>query len=336
MRKRQHAGPSTKVALDLGSTFVKMLAASDDGGRLKLAGFGMKRLAGHSAEDKVRAIRELAAESHIAVKDLAISVCGPAVQVRFISMPKMKEDELAGATKFEAEKFMPFNIDECVVDYHILRRNEHENKLDLILVAAKKDFVEGKISIVEEAGFSVRMVDVDSLAMTNAFLKNLPPSGNEKTVALMDMGSSASNLSILNGGNLCFVRTITMAGNDFDEAISRGLGVDTSSARELKTKPDAKAGEIAGIVKSAANALIDEIKLSFGYYENLYGGAVDEIYLSGGSSALIGMGEALGEAFGTKPIAWDPVNFMDVSGVDAASLETAKRYLAVASGLALR
>lgn len=336
IKKKHRSVTKVRAALDIGSFFIKAMAVSESDDAIALTGFALKRIESPSRDGVIAAVKSAAQEARITVKDVAISVSGPTVLVRFISMPKMKNDELAGAAKFEAEKFIPFNINECVVDYHILRKNERENKLDLILVAAKKEFVEEKIKMVEDAGFGVKVVDIDSLAITNAFLKAVAPSGNGKTVALIDIGSSLSNLSILSGGSLCFVRTITMAGNDFDEAISRGLGVDASSACELKVKPDARAGEIAGIVKSTANALIDEMKLSFEYYENLCGGAVDEICLSGGSSALIGIVDSLGGAFGTRPIIWDPVRFMDTSGVDAGSLEGVKRHLTVAAGLILR
>jgi type IV pilus assembly protein PilM len=335
-KKKTDAGPRIRAALDIGSSTVKILEASESGGRFSLAKYAMKDIAGRTKEEIPHVIRTLAADSRITAKEFAISVSGHAVQARFIAMPRMKEEELAGAAAFEAEKFMPFNINECVVDFHVLKAHERENKLDLVLVAAKKDYVEERIRLAEEAGFKVNVVDVDSLAIANAFLRNLSQVNNEKTAALVNIGASSANLCILKGAELCFVRTIDIGGDDFDAAISRAMGVDTASARELKMKPGEKAAEVADCARGTFNTLADETRLSFGYYENQYGRAVDEIYLSGGSSSFPGIEEIFREAFGSKPIVWNPLKFMDISGVSAGLLDNVKRYFAVAAGLVLR
>ena len=289
-------------------------------------------------EPLVEAIKSLSSEINVTAKDAAISVSGPSVIVRFVSMPKMKNDELKGAIKFEAEKHVPFSIKDCIVDYRILKTNEKEGKLEILLVAAKKDFVMSKVSIAEESGFSVSTVDVDTFAVANAFLRNpsLAPAG--KTAALLDIGSSFTNVGIVRDGVLCFARDIAIGGNDFNQVISKELNVDTKSAEELKISPADKLQEILACTKGITNNLLDDTRLSLSYYENQSGRGVDEICICGGSSGLPGLETLFQEAFESKPIFWDPLSSLDKSkgGFDTALVEKMKSSFAVAVGLALR
>jgi type IV pilus assembly protein PilM len=271
------------------------------------------------------------------VNEAAISVSGPAVIERFISLPKMDEESLKSAIKFEAEKFIPFDINECVLDHKVLGKDERENKINVLLVAVKRDHLMSRIKITEEAGLEARVVDVDILAASNAFLKCFknPP---EKTMAVLNIGASFTNVSILRGESIFFARDLAIGGNDFNAAISRLLGIDEKSAEELKTNPNDRVQDVAGCVKPVLNSLFDEVKLSFSYYENQTGKGIDEIYVSGGSSNITGLAEAFSENFGSKPSAWNPMHFADISlqGPDKDVLEKSGNSFAVAMGLALR
>ena len=118
-----------------------------------------------------------------------VAVSGPAVIVRFISMPKMRDEELKSAVRFEAEKFIPFNINDCLLDFQVLRKNEKEGKLDMVLVAAKRDLIVSKVETAQAAGFTVRAVDVDSFALANSFARAVKPAApGEKTCAVVNIG----------------------------------------------------------------------------------------------------------------------------------------------------
>lgn len=327
-----------KVGLDIGSHSIKVAEISEGPGKLSLASFGMKIIASPTKESIASGIKALADESRLSTKDLNISISGSAVIVRFLSMPRMKDEDLRSAMKFEAEKFMPFNMSDCVVDFHILRKVTEENKLDILLAAAKKGYVEERIKLVEGAGFSVRVVDVDSFAIINSFLKNFPAPAEDKTFALLNIGATMTNLSILHNDSICFARDIATGGNDFNLAISKALNIDPASAEEVKLSPKDNLAALIACTKAAITTMLDELRLSFSYYENQCGRNVDEIYLSGGSSALAGLEDHLEEALGIRPKIWDPFQFLnkDSLAADINILDNVKNYFAVSVGLALR
>ncbi len=336
--KKDHLKVKNRVGLDIGSSSVKMVEVATSGENSSLVCLGMKKASSSIRAPLVEAIKSLSDEIKITAKDAAISVSGPSVIVRFVSMPKMRDDELKGAIRFEAEKHVPFPLNDCMVDHQILRKNDKEGKLEILLVAAKKDFVMNKVSIAEESGFSVSVVDVDTFAVANAFLKSPSRTAVGKTAALLNIGSSVTNVGIVKDGVLCFSRDIAIGGNDFSQAISRALSIDIKSAEDVKLAPKDKLQDIIVCTKSVTNNLLDDTRLSLNYYENQSGRGVDEICVSGGSSAVFGLEVLFQEAFESKPILWDPLESLNKSrgGLNMEYIDKMKSSFAVAVGLALR
>ena len=328
-----------KLGIDIGSCAIKIIQASGPADRPAVTAIGFKSIVGMNTQEISDALKSLAAEVHVSLKSAAISLSGPSVIVRFISLPKMDEVALKSAIRYEAEKFIPYNISDCVIDFQTLRKDDKENKLNVLLVAAKKESVQEKMNLVERAGFSTRVIDIDSFAAANAFMRNHSPTDPNKSYAVLNIGGVHTNVSILKGDLIYFARDIVVGGNDFTSAVSKRLGIDQKSAEELKLlPPQEKKTEIADCVRGVFNDLLDEIKLSFGYYENQAGKGIDEIYVSGGASNITDLEQVFEETLGSKPIFWNPMGFMDTSAgsIDADFLEKTKNCFSVAAGLVLR
>jgi len=327
-----------RIGLDIGSGSIKVLEVTRQEGSEVLSGLGLKKVADASKDGLANAIKDLANEANISAREVSISVSGPSVIVRFIVMPKMSEDDLKSALRFEAEKLIPFNMNDCVMDFQTLKKDRPDNKQDILLAAARKDFILERIEAVESAGFSVRKVDVDGFALANAFLANFPHQEKEKTVTLLNIGTTVTNLSILSNGAILLTRDIIIGGKDIDEMIAKTLNISKGAAEELKLAPKDKAAEVTSSSRAVLNNLFDDVKLSFNYYENQCGRGVDELYVSGGSSGFAGLEAAFQEAFGMKPVFWDPLKFLISNSpkIDIRAFEKTKNCFAVAAGLALR
>jgi type IV pilus assembly protein PilM len=304
-----------------------------------LVTFGIKKIIGSSQDAIATSIKSLTEELGISAKDVSIAVSGPSLIVRLISMPKMTDEELTSAVRFETEKFIPFDINDCILDFQILNKEaKDKGSVDILLAAAKKEHVWQKIKTVQDAGFAVKTVDVDILAMANAFLKNFPSLDKTKNFALVNIGASSTELSILLGDRPVFVREVMMGGNELSAAIAKKTGLSPEQSEELLLSPKERLAEVVGCAKAAITNLIDEVRLSFGYHENQSGRAVDEIYISGGGSRMAGLEDGFHEAFGSKPRYWDPFQVLDKSSphINAEVLEKTKHSFCVAVGLALR
>lgn len=328
----------TRVGLDIGKSVVKLLEIESFGDRSFLTRIGFKKLADSSKETLTDSIKSLAEELRLTTKEVGLSVSGPSTIVRFVSMPKMREDELKGAIKFEAEKHIPFAIEDCVIDYQVLKKDDKDNKIEILLVAAKKVFILEKMAVAEECGFSVDLIDVDPFAVANSFLRNFNNYDPGKSAAILNIGASLTNVSIVRGGILRFSRDITMGGTDFTAAIAKGFNIDPNASEEIKLSPGSRLQDVVNCTKNTLNSLFDELRLSLSYYENQSGSPIDEVYVCGGASLLAGLESAFYEAFELKPLFWDPLQFLDVSKL-SQNTELAKnmpKSFAVAAGLAIR
>jgi type IV pilus assembly protein PilM len=326
-----------KLALDIGSDSIKLLEVGFSD-KSVLNAIGFKKLPDRTGSGITESIKSLIEETNSKVEDANIGLSGASVIVRLISMPKMKDAELKNAIKFEAEKFISFNIEDCILDSQILSKNDSEGKLNVLLAAAKKSYVTERIKAVEAAGLSVALIDVDVFALANSFLKNFPSADPAKSFALINIGASAINLNIMRASTIGFARDMAMGANDFISVISKRLGVELRSAEDLKAVPADKAQDMLNHARQALAGFIDEARMSFSYYENQSGAGIDEIYVSGGAASIPGVAESLEENFGSKPVIWNPLQFLDMSSgkADPKIIENMKSSFAVASGLALR
>ncbi|MDD5431370.1 MAG: type IV pilus assembly protein PilM [Candidatus Omnitrophica bacterium] len=289
-----------------------------------------------------------------------ISVSGPATVIRYVNFPKMNKDELKQALKFEAQKHIPFSISEINLDGVILKDDLPDGKMLVLLAAVKKDIVSQRLKLLEEASLRPNLIDIDSVALINAFNFNYDAeeSLKNKVVALLNIGAATSNLNIVENGMPRLSRDIHIAGSNLTKKIMDTLGLEFNNAEELKLNPD----KVQAIAKSPAqvqasstslpakqpdkiNAIVDsvlvslaaEIRTSFDYYESQSTSAVSKIFISGGGSKMSGLREALSAFLGIEVEIWDPLKQMVLpQNLDAQKLKEISSQLPVAIGLALR
>lgn len=273
---------------------------------------------------------------------LNISCCGPQTVLRYINFPKMDKEELRQALKFEAQKHIPFSLTEMNLDGYILKDDLPENKMLVLIAAVKKEFINQRIKLIEEAGFKINIVDIDSIALVNAFNFNYPPDNapSQKAVALLNIGSSVSSLDILERGIPYLSRDIHIAGSNFTQRITDVLSVDLKAAEELKVnlgKEDEMSKKTQVALEPVLSNLNDEIRVSFDYYENQGSSTVSKIFLSGAGSSLWGLKDALANSLSIEVEYWDTLRKINLSkNIDSQKIKTVASKLAVAVGLALR
>lgn len=294
--------PKGKIGLDIGTSSVKalMLTPQKQGGS-ELTFFAVEPIDGERTKEKaVQAIKRAVGASGVKTQKVVISVSGQAVVVRQVLFPKMSNEELKSAIQYEAEKHIPFNINEVYLDAQIIDEKAEDSKMKVIIVAAKKELVDEHLVYIKEAGFEVDAIDSDSIAVANAFIFSNPGLGKEKTAALINIGASMTNICILKNEILNFVRDIP---------------IEAKNLENLET----------------------QIRLSFDYYENQFGKGIDGIYISGGGSKEQGIAERLTQAFGIETLIWDPTKNLTISAkVNNQALKEVSSQMAVCIGLALR
>jgi type IV pilus assembly protein PilM len=337
------------VGLDIGSQFIKAveLVYLPKTNSYALSGYAYQEIApGENIKEILKKIWETQ-ELHTTKVVTAIS--GRSVIVRYITMPEMSDEELKNAIQYEASKYIPFEIDEVMIDCLHLPHIKKEQKsagptkdMSVLLVAAKRDKLEEHINLLEESGLWPITIDVDCFALGNSFeikqLNNPPSNITNKVSALIDIGAMKTNVNIMSELQVCFTREIYIGGKDFTESTSKKMGISEKEAEEIKKNPGLKFEEVKDYISSLLDDLTHEIRLSFDYFEHQFDKPIDDIYLSGGSSLLQGLEESFEATFNKKPIRWDPCESFEIMSekIDPVELKKKASQLIIATGLAAR
>ena len=338
------------VGLDVGSFSVKLVELKEKkGGEFQLQRVGIEPLSPEAIVDGsimdsslvVDAIQKLGDETSVKNGNYATSLSGHSVIIKKIDLPPMAPEELAESIQWEAEQYIPFDINDVKLDYVLLSENGGGEQMEVLLVAVKRDKVNDYVSVISQAGRVPAIVDVDAFAIQNAYEANydLDPM---KVVALVNMGSSVTNINILARGTTVFWRDISFGGNQFTEALQREFNLSFDQAEELKRgRPvDRYSSADAGpVIESVSGEMAGEIQKTFDFFGATSSeGAVDQLVLSGGCALTPGLQQALQERFGVPIELMDPLRRVTYKESDFNSewLQSIAPMIAVAVGLALR
>ncbi len=334
-RKRK----AVKIGLDLGSSSIKIVKLEHSNKKFILQNFIFKDIP-QPRSDISSLLKNTLQEFAVENSTLSISLSGQNVITRYISIPIMNRNELKYALKFEAQKYIPFSIEEVNLDGHILRQDQKTGKMLILVAAARKEFVNQNIKSIQNLGFKVKVVDIDSLVLVNTFNFNYSQDEFVKnnTIALLNIGASITNLSILEQGMPCLSRDIHIAGNNFTDRIADNLGLDFKTAEELKIKTTKdNLDKIKLSLETVLSQLAHEVRSSFDYYESQSIASVKRIYISGGGSLLTSLIENLNNLLGIEIINWDPLSNLEFrEGLDLTKIKAKSPQLPVAIGLAMR
>ena len=340
------------VGLDIGSSAVKAVELKTAGKNVKVVAFAIQPVPPDSIVDGAiidgaavaEAIRRVFENKAFKTKEVAASLSGNAVIVKKINLPVMTEAELAESIYWEAEQYIPFDIQDVNLDYQILDAGtgaESSGTMDVLLVAAKKEKIADYTGVISQAGRVPVIVDVDAFALQNAYEVNygLEPG---QVVVLLNAGASAININIVTGDQSVFTRDISMGGNSYTEAVQKELNLPFESAEQLKCGhpvDGVTVEEVTPVLHAMTENVLLEIQKTFDFFKaTASSDRIDRIVLSGGASRVDGFVQALQERFSTTVEMFDPFKKIafDPGKLGIEDVEALAPSAAVAVGLALR
>ena len=338
------------VGLDIGSSAVKAIEVKPAGKAYKVSAFGTEPIPPDSIVDGaiidgtavVDAIRRLFDSKKIKTKDVAASLSGNAVIVKKISVPAMTESELAESIYWEAEQYIPFDIQDVNLDYQILERGEVAGKsaMEVLLVAAKKEKIADYTGVIGQAGRQAVVIDVDAFALQNAYEVNYGVEP-DAVVVLLNIGASATNINILHGDQSVFTRDLSTGGNAYTEALQKELNLPFEQADQLKRGESVDGvtfDEARPVLRAVTENVMLEIQKTFDFFKaSAAHDRITRIVVSGGASRAEGFTEMVTDRFQAPVEMFDPFKRVafDARKFNVDPAEVAPTA-AVAVGLALR
>lgn len=335
------------IGLDIGTNSIKMCELDVSRSGATLLSFGIAPTpsntinGGEISNPQVMsaAIKNILAELGTRRRNVAIGMWGTAVIVKRISIPKMDAKLVREQLKWEAEQYIPFDVNEITLSHHILPFASSSDTMDVLLIAAQNDIVARYVGSVEGAGCNCSVLDVSGFALANLYEFNY---GRQRdVVVLLNIGAGVSNFIVLNQGEVIFSRDIPVGGAAITNEIHKEMGVTLQEAEALKLSASARKevpDEVHSIMAVAVDQLAEEIRNSFEFFAASANGlAVQRLVITGGGSLTPGLNEKISAALSLPFEIMNP--FQKVRGTKQFSTQYMSQiapFAAVVCGLALR
>ena len=337
------------LVLDIGSSSVKLAEVQHGPSGPRITALGLAPLPSsviqsnviHDEGPIVEAIRRLRTSLNLQAEQVITAVPGPAVIVKKVILPAQTGGAaVETAVLAEAGHLIPDSLDNVNLDYQVIDWIEDGNKMEVLVVAVKKEIINSYTDAIRAAELEPVLVDVDYFALENMFELNYDP-GEAHPVALVNIGARYSSINILKGGRSTFTGDVPVGGAEYNDALGRQFGVSPTDADILKL------GQAAGgvdpeaaspVLGSVTEFIVEEIQRALSFF---WTAATDEplggVVLSGGTAGMAGLSGHLTKRLGCAVEVANPFKRVQLDrGVDRTLVEGNAPALAVTVGLATR
>lgn len=333
------------VGLDIGSGYVKLAAVEHGKDRPRVVKVAMAPLVPDAiVEGEImdptlvaQTVKQLYASAGIKRKKVVAAVGGRDVIIKKLQMDRMKESDAREVIRWEAQQHVPFDTESVELDFQILDPYDEGLQMSVLLVAAKRELVENRVALLQEAGLTPVVIDVDAFALHNAFEINHPDAMTGVT-GYLNVGHETTNVSILEDGTPVLTRDLGFGTRRLREDLQRERGLAADAADDVlegrNTSPELEAfiGERAGELAlgvERASAFLQAGAVS---------GGISRMYLCGGGARVPGLSAALAEKLRVPTEVANPFQGVEVApgAVEMYSLEEMAPMMMLPLGLALR
>lgn len=336
------------IGLDIGPSSIKVIRLRRSSGKVIISGGGkveISRYAGGSTENKISCTVEAICK--------CVDICGchanravcavdaPDVAVRSFTFDPMPPEDTGYSIMMEAEHISPADMDHTVVDYQLVGGYQEGKEVKGMLAAARSDAIMDKCHLAEKANLQTVLVDVDSLALINCFSKFSDTDKNEVT-AIVNLGDCWTNLAVVGGDRLPFVRNISYAGNEVIHTIASFCGLSGAEVQSILFQGNTQHNKYESVrdcFLDKLSELVPEISDTLRYCQARERNcSVERVLLCGDLAVVDGACEVFGEKLYQDVELWNPVKVAgfteSVSNRD--ELESHGPSMAIAMGLSMR
>jgi len=309
-------GKKEIVGLDVGSHTLKVVRISKDRGGVEVTHLAtaptpegaLENGLVVNREELTDAITELMASQGLEGSPVATAVTDPSMVATVIQLPRSLQSTIHTSIRFEARKHVPFDVDQSVVECQVLDpQDKHNENMSVLLVAVRREVVEGRVEVLEAAGLDPVIVDVKQLATMRALLYgNQDPSIFHQTVALVRIGAAFTEITMVRNGAFVLARIVPIAGTNMDRAVMSTLSVDAAEARRLKetlaraaTREELASlpedtRQVSQVIHPVLEEIVRDIQRSFYYLASRLNidpasSPVERLMLTGGVARMAGL-----------------------------------------------
>lgn len=290
-------GKKSTVGLDIGTSSVKLVKLDHTKSGYSVSAIGVREFPPEAiVADEIRDreavifnIQSLIDQTDPRIKDVVVSISGHGVITDRFSIDRKTGAEAEQAILFETEQRAPFDVDDVSLDYHVVSADEDTNKMDVLLVAARKEYMSQYLGLIEDCGLRPIIVDDDALAIYNSYLNNYEVDPT-RTTALINIGNDVTNITYLVDGTFQATRDVSAGTREIYNAIQKEFRLNPElTGKAIKGEMNDSIDEdmLKATIISATEELISGIELAFSYFKSQNKiELIDWIVLSGGGALI--------------------------------------------------
>jgi type IV pilus assembly protein PilM len=286
----------------------------------------------------VETLRLLFDTSQLKPRRLVSSVGGRDVMVKKIAMDRMKEADAREVIRWEAEQHVPYDMESVQLDFHILDPLDDGLQMNVLLVAAKRELVEGRVGLLRDAGLAPAVVDVDACALMNAFEFNYPEALSG-VAALVNVGHEVSTVNVLQDGTLILTRDIPFGSRRLREELRRLHGLSAEEAEAVLQGRSQRTAEFRDLLTQGSEELAMGVERAVAFLAVAdAGGGLQRVYVSGGGARIPGLVDVVAARLRARTEVATPLQRLRVRPGAAAGMpvDELAPMLMLSVGLALR
>ncbi len=290
-------------------------------------------------------LRKLIMDHRLAGRKVVGCLCADELFVETVRLPQMLPEELAKAVQWEAAERLPYPLADAELRHLPVGevRQDNTTKQEVILIATRRETIQRRLRVIEQAGLTPVGIDIEPCAWLRCL--HCANSVSETTrFAYVFCGEATTNVLFAEGSRVLFLKSISLGGRQFDEAVMQSLGVDLEMAQGMRSDVF-HAAELDGenevhrsvidSLRPAFDSLVAEVELCLRYYKVTFRGRpLDGLVMSGSESAPW-LGEYLGDRVGLNCREVNPWNCLH-RGPTSSSIQQRPGRWATSLGLAMK
>lgn len=343
--------PDVLLGVDISSASVKLLELSRDNGLYRVEAYGVEPLPQHAMVEKNisdvaavgDAIKRLIGRVRPSARRAAVAVAGSAVITKIIALDADQTDaQMEAQITADADQYIPYPLEEVALDFEVQGRSERNpQQVDVLLAACRRENVDMRQEALELGGLKAAVVDIEAHAMqrvVGCMRPGLSVTPRDGLIAVVDIGSSMTTLSVLAGERSIYTREQLFGGRLLTEEIQRRYGLSYEQAGRAKKEGGLPPDYEDEVLLPFKEGVLQQVtrSLQFFFSSSRYD-SVALIILAGGTASIPGLAGVVQDQLGTRAIVANPFSAMTLAPrVDARGLAADAPALMIACGLAMR
>ena len=344
-------GRQAVIGIDVSSSACKVLELSQQDGHVRVERYAVEPLPQNSVvehaitevEQVAQAVERAVKRSGTRCKYAAVAVAGAHVITKTIRMPaNLNDADLQTQIEMEADHYIPYPLDEVNMDYQVLGPAEdNPEEIEVLMAACRKEIVDDYVAVIQGPGLSPAIVDIETYAMENAYAliaEHMPGGGMEKTVGVLDVGATTTNINVIHNNRSVYSRDHTFGGRQLTEEIQRRYGLSYEEAGLAKKQGGLPDNYQTDVLRPFMEAMCQEAMraLQFFYSSSPFN-SVDQVLLAGGCAQIPGIDEMVAARLGVPAMVANPFASMSLaSRIKPQMLANDAPSLMISCGLAMR